>query len=232
LANINRNWRRIVAIGCSHGELIHPKVFAACCDFADRYKPHRRVHLGDNADFAAYRGGARGTRDEHTIARFRPTDLTEGNHDARARELCRHPNEMVRHSAQTTCDEIDRAYKKYKVNVLPYDVRRGWLKIGAHWWGHGYRIGANAVINTTKDMGGPVVMAHLHRTEQVAVPTFQGNSSFCVGTQMDIDLAEYAKRWPSILGWKHGMLFGEYTEDRSQLWLVSSEPGEIPRFPL
>lgn len=64
MANINRQWQRIVAISCTHGNALDRKIAEQVLAFCERYKPQRKVHLGDVTDTTAFRSGARGTPDE------------------------------------------------------------------------------------------------------------------------------------------------------------------------
>ena len=46
-----------MAVGCSHGELICPESRKAVLEFAKKFRPDFRAHLGDFIDLAAMRGG-------------------------------------------------------------------------------------------------------------------------------------------------------------------------------
>lgn len=62
--SITRKWKRLLAVGCSHGIHADSRAIEAVIKFREDYKPETCVHLGDFCDTAAFRAGARGTNDE------------------------------------------------------------------------------------------------------------------------------------------------------------------------
>ena len=48
---------RVVVMGDNHGNHADPDTLKAVLAFCKDFKPHHRVHLGDNWDFAALRKG-------------------------------------------------------------------------------------------------------------------------------------------------------------------------------
>ncbi len=244
MANIIRKWRRVVAIGCTHGDLANRKIQQQVLDFVKRYDPEIRFDLGDVIDTAAFRSGARGTRDEsHEVAgdqlaavrwleRYQPTHLTWGNHDVRLQEWSQSPNAVIAHAAGCVWNELQTAVNKLKCKTKPHDYEHGWFEMGGAFWGHGYWYNEAAVRDHAEYLGGPVVMAHLHRPHEVNGRTRKWTKSFCVGTLADIDNMSYARRRRATSLWGHGLVFGEVASDRAQLWLASCPKGETLRFPI
>lgn len=244
MANINRSWKRVVAVGCSHGDLANRKIQQQVLDFVKRFDPEIRFDLGDVMDTAAFRSGARGTKDEaHEVAgdqlaavrwleRYRPTHLAWGNHDVRLLEWMDSPNAVVAHAAGCVWNELQSAVRKLKCKTVPYDYEHGWFEMGGTMWGHGYWYNENALRDHAEYLGKPTIMAHLHRAQQISGRTRDWSRSFCVGTLADIDAMKYARRRRATSAWSHGLVFGEIASDRSQLWLASCPKGEDLRFPL
>lgn len=238
-----RKWRRIMAVGCSHGELANPAILKQVLDFKKKWQPEITVELGDVIDTATFRNGARGTSDESRevepdqlaavrwLERYEPTHLTWGNHCWRLVQWMDSPNAAVAHAAKCVWGELQRTVKKLHCKTRPYDYEKNWFEIGGTFWGHGFWFNESAVRDTAEYLGGPVVMAHLHRPEQVTGRTRNWSHSFCVGTLADIDKMSYARRNRATSRWGHGCVFGEVAGDRAQLWLASCAKGETLRFP-
>lgn len=212
--------------------------------FVDRYKPDLRVDLGDILDTAAFRSGARGTSDEAReiapdfnagvkwIRRYRPTHIAWGNHDIRLLKLATAPQAIVAHAATQLWNDLQLTADEVGAKTVPYDIELGWFKFGGYYYGHGYMYNVSAVRDHAEMLGGPVVMAHVHRPEEVRARTLNQQSSFCVGTLADVHKLEYARHRRATLQWGHGCVFGEVSEDQSKLWLAKSAPGEPIQFPL
>ena len=237
-------WRRIIAVGCSHGDCSNRKIQEEVLAFKRRFDPHYVMELGDIVDTAAMRSGARGTPDEgkdlgedkvrgiQWLEEYEPTHITYGNHDWRLVELSNSPNAIVSCAAKSLWNAIETTAAKLKAKTKPYDFEHNWFQIGGTYWGHGFWFNEAAVRDTAEYLGGPVVMAHLHAPQQVVGRTRQWSQSFCVGTLADIDKLTYARRRRATARWGAGVVFGEVCEDKAQLWLSSAPKGESLHFPL
>jgi len=244
MANLNRKWRKVVAVGCTHGDLANKKIQGQVLDFVERYKPEIRFELGDLVDTAAMRAGARGTKDEarplapdynagiEWLDRYKPNRVAFGNHDWRLVELADSPNAIVAQAAGSLWEGIQKKVRELKAQTREYDFKHGWFEEGGTFWGHGYWFNENAVRDHAEYLGGPVVMAHLHRDQQVNGRTRKNSKSFCVGTLADIDAMKYARRRRQTAAWGHGLVFGEMCDTQAALWLASCQQGEDLRFPL
>src|SRR6187549_3809307 len=163
-----RSWKRIAAIGCTHGDHVDWKVYEHCIAFMTRYKAEIRVHLGDVFDTAAFRSGARGTKDEsrpiapdynagiRAIEMLKPTHVTDGNHDVRLLDLATCSSAIVAHAAMSLWADYQGVLRKLGAKTKGYDVIHGWFKIGGHYWGHGYQYNESAVRDTAEMLGAPV----------------------------------------------------------------------------
>lgn len=244
MANINRSWKKIVSVGCSHGDMANKKSQQQVLDFCDRFKPDIRVELGDVVDTAAFRSGARGTPDEATkvepdefaaiswLERYHPNFITWGNHCDRLRSWQSSPNAIVSYAAGKLWNQLEETARKLKAKTRDYDFATGWFEIGGTFWGHGYWFNEAAVRDTAEYLGGPVVIAHLHTPQQVQGRTRLWTPSFCVGTLSDVPSMHYARRRRATSRWGPGCVYGYVSDKSSQLWLASCEPGGILTFPL
>lgn len=64
MANPIRNWKPFMAVGCTHGHLVDKEARKKALEFKRRLKPKKTFDLGDLIDTAAFRSGARGSKDE------------------------------------------------------------------------------------------------------------------------------------------------------------------------
>ncbi len=238
-----RKWKRVVAVGCSHGDLADKSRLDEVMKFVSRFDPKIRFELGDVMDTAAFRHGAKGTKDEATpidpdniaavdwIRRYRPTHLCWGNHDWRLVEWRGHHNATLAYAAGIVWNKLEDAAKEVGAKTIPYDIRKGWFFMGGYGWTHGYMYSENAVRDHAEMAGVPLVMAHLHRPIQERGRTLEERPSFCVGTLGNLDKFQYARRRRAFTRWGAGIVFGEMCENDSRLWIASAKQGEELRFP-
>lgn len=243
MANINRKWRRVLAVGCSHGEFVHPKIRKQVLEFRQRFAPELRFELGDMIDTACFRGGAIGTKDETRSPRddeakahrwldeYEPTHIAWGNHDWRLYKAQSHPKAIVAELARVMWTSLTDKAAKLKAKTVPYRLRDGWHDVGGTLWGHGYYYNLFAVRDHAETLGQPVVMAHLHTAQQVPGRTRADTNSFCVGALADDTHLEYGELRRASLTHGHGLVFGEVSEKESHLWLVKSPNGQLLHFP-
>jgi hypothetical protein len=211
--------------------------------FVSRFDPKIRFELGDLIDTAAFRTGAKGTKDESHpvepdqiagvdwIRRYRPTHVSWGNHCWRLVEWRSHHNATVAYAAGVVWNRLEDATRDVGAKTVPYHFRDGWFYMGGYAFGHGYQYNESAVRDTAEMVGVPVVMAHLHRPLQERGRTLIEKPSFCVGTLMDVDKAHYAERRRATSRWGAGIVFGEICEGDAALWLAVGAKGEPIRFP-
>ncbi len=115
--------------------------------------------------------------------------------------------------------------------VTPYDIRHNFVRIGGHFYGHGFMFGMNATKEHAEMLGGPVVMVHTHRPEIVRARTLNQDVSINAGTLADIDKLTYSHQKRSTLQHGHGLVYGYFCDGRSQLWLAQSAPGQLLPLP-
>lgn len=232
-----------MAIGCSHGDLVHPAIRAQVLDFRRRFQPEIRFDLGDLIDTACFRAGANGTKDEakdprndHAAAlqwlrEYEPNRITFGNHCWRLHGLKDHPKAIIAALAGDMWKSLEGEARKLKAKTAPYDIQDGWIYEGGVAFGHGYMYSMNAVRDHAEMLGCPVVMAHLHTPQQVEGRTVKATPSFCVGALADDRNLDYGRRRRNSLTHGHGVVFGEISDTSARLWLARSANGEPLTFP-
>lgn len=240
--NITKKWRRVMAVGCSHGNRANPKALDAVLRFKRRYKPDAVIHLGDAYDLASLRAGAMGNSNDSDsvddymadidagakfIGQLEPTVLCVGNHDERAAKFRGHHNAVIRGYAAMLWDKMLAPARKCKAKVIEqYTVLpAGWYTLGGYKWGHGHLYAGNFLRDTATAWGNTVV-AHAHRAGMAKGRRSDNPTCFSPGTLADIPAMEYALRRAATLEWSHGIVWGEYTDDRAQLMVTEWPQGE------
>lgn len=223
--NTARGYKRFLAVGCSHGSLVNWKAVEKVLQFKARFKPHRTIHLGDVMDYAAFRNGAHGTRDEavaigpdidsgvRMIEELRPTDVLIGNHDDRVWRLSGHYNAVIAHAAGCAREDFLLACKHVKVERLVdhYDINRSWLMLGDAKLLHGWMYSENALRDHAEHFG-KCIMAHLHTAGMASGRRSDHPIAYCTGTLADIPAMEYAKARRATARWSYGFVWGYYND--------------------
>jgi hypothetical protein len=243
VANINSHWRRFMAVGCTHGHLIDNEARAKVLAFKHDWEPHTTIDLGDLIDTAAFRSGARGTKDEcepiapdrfaarDWLLEYEPNVITWGNHDWRVWELAEHPNAIVAQAAMCVRDELLSIAGKLKAETRPYNIETGWWRMGDTLVGHGYMYTANAIQEHARKFGR-CIFAHLHRTGSESADVLGGPRAWCGGYLGDRTKFTYAHRRPAFFRWNNGLIWGEYTDTSSVIWLAEAPREGEWRLPL
>ena len=230
MANIVRHWRRILAVGCSHGAYIDNIAAHAIQTFAERWKPKTVVHLGDFCDMTAFRAGAPGTRDESEPIRpdvasgleflesIRPQFVFCGNHEARLFRLADHYNSIVAELAAGIIREIEQTCRRLHAELIPYNIIRGHRMIGGYRYLHGYFFNELACRDHAETFGN-CVHGHTHSAATARGRRIDSPRAFSVGTLARIPNLDYCLTRRKTLSWSQGFVWGEYCDNESVLWL-------------
>ena len=230
--NITKKWKKIFAVGCSHGLHADPKALAAVLKFRESYKPDACVHLGDFCDTTAFRSGVSSGQDADSAApiqpdvdggldfleKLRPTLVLAGNHEARLWRLAKSPNAIVSHCSTKVIGEIMDTCKELKAEFIEYTgIHQGKI-IGGFRFMHGVFFSENGVRDHAEAFGN-VVHAHMHRAGVAKGRRSDNPTGYCVGTLTGRGAMEYSANRRSTLSWSSGFVWGEYSGDQSVLWL-------------
>ena len=241
-ANIVRRWKKILAVGCSHGAYADPAALDAVVKFREQFNPDVCVHLGDFCDTAAFRSGAKGTTDESEpvvpdvdgglefLARLKPTLIFCGNHEARVWSLQHHHNAIVADCAGQVVSRIEYAARKLKAELVTYRGVWSHRTVGGYKYTHGSVYGENATRDMA-EMHGRVVHAHTHRCAVAKGRRDDNPTGYCVGTLTSAPCLDYAKTRRATLAWSQGFVWGEFSGNDSVLWLHEQPRGTTWRLP-
>jgi len=222
---MSANETRVVVMGDNHGNHADPDTLKAILAFCRDFKPHHRVHLGDNWDLAALRRGV-GNQDKEAsqatlledieagcqwVQQFRPTHFLMGNHEHRIRELMHVTDSITRLEALQGIDaKMRRAIRDSGCRVIKeYTVQDNYVDLGPLTFTHGFYHGNDAIVKTAHRFnsgpGRAVVMGHLHRAEQHNLERRGGGAVWINGCACDLSL-QYAERRPSTLRWQNSFM--------------------------
>lgn len=225
-----KNWKPLLAVACSHGNLICPKAEAAVIKFASTLKPKTVIHLGDWCDTAALRGGAIGTPDEGEpctpdietgldfLEKLGVTHCTMGNHDERPYRFLKHHNAVVREFAQDLVGGIEDRMRKLRINWVNTWSVFARLELYGVKWMHGYVYTENAARDHA-EAHGRVVFGHCHTTMLQKARRDDNATGIAAGTLCRIRNMDYAKSRRKTLSWSGGFVWGYYHEKDCVLWL-------------
>jgi hypothetical protein len=234
--------KRFVIVADNHGDQIHRPTEAKFFEFLADFKPHVRVHLGDNWDFSAIRSGASDSdrasdldadwrEGESFLRRFFKGGQTNvflrGNHDERIFRLLKDPcSGVVRDYAKRGCEDINRIVKQTAARMLPYDSHKGVYKLGKLSCLHGYHAGVHAALAHGR-IYGECVFGHVHAFDVSPVPSLERKVSRSIGCLARHDMA-YCSSNTGKLRWAHGWAYGFlYPNGRYQLFEAESVNGDF-----
>jgi predicted phosphodiesterase len=246
LFSIGKEWKKIMAVGCSHGNMADPKALDAVCNFRDAFNPDVCIHLGDSIDTAAFRSGAQGTPDEsediepdlesgfNFIERFEPNVWLMGNHEDRLWRLAEHPSAIVAKAARDIIKDIYQVAGKLHAKVIPYlgiwngVPGPGMVEYGRVKYLHGIFYSENASRDHAERFG-TCCHAHTHKAGITKGRRGDNPTAYCPGWLGLDEKAGYAKTRASTLAWSKGWVWGFFREGkraRSQLYLHEQPRGE------
>lgn len=218
--NIVRPWRRVVAVGCSHGIYADPKAIDAVLRFIEAYKPHERIHLGDFTDMSPFMGGSDGEGDPIKpdllggiafLEQMRATRVLCGNHEARLWRDRHSSNELRVLAAETAIEAIETAALKLHAQLYLYTGVFQAFMLSNYLFTHGTIYNENAARDMAETYGN-VVFAHTHKASVQMGRTFRPSRGISVGTLTRRGAMEYANTRKSTLAWSQGFVYGEYCD--------------------
>ena len=235
------SWKKFVAVGDSHGDLVCKSTIDSAIKFITHYKPSLFVHLGDAFDFRALRAGIRATDseayedlEEDTIAGYQSLEklfnasgnaekvYLLGNHEARLyRTAESHPQGIVRQAARDGCEKMREFCERHKAKLIPYHAEKGVFKSGGVAFTHGYTANNLSVKQHAEyyaESGGACVMGHLHRLEHSPATKRGGAEGYSSGCLADFSKMSYASHRLATSRWSNGWLFGAISPKGHQIW--------------
>lgn len=233
-------YKKFLVATDNHGSLICKKAEKKLLDFARDWKPHYRVHLGDNWDFAPLRGGASpedkadGIAEDYTtgiefLDAYKPHYLTLGNHCDRLWNIGRNAADgILRERCAELARRSEEEFRKRKIAWAPYHVR-SFLKLpeGGPKFIHGFHSGVNPA-KMHFEKYGSCIHGHVHAPNHYTARHIDGGEAFSIGCIGDIDKMSYADRYTAKLGWRQGWLYGiiNTKTGRWNAWQVIEDNGD------
>ena len=216
------SFTRFMAVFDPHGDEIDPHASEAMFNFKENYwKPKIVIHGGDNFDFRAIRKKA--TEEERRdsmiedydagmnfLKRLKPTYFLRGNHDERLWDLANEDRGVISDFAFKGCGEIEAELDKMGCHMLPYDKRKGVLRLGHLKIIHGYICGVTAARRTAQ-IYGSVLMGHGHAIQQASIEGLEQRTGMMAGCLCKLNL-DYMRASTGSLVWEHGFCFGIINE--------------------
>jgi len=243
MANVNKQWKRFMAVGCNHGYWADPTALEAVLEFKQRWKPHMAIHLGDYVDTTSFRAGAKGTNDENTDLRldmkmgvdfltdYQPDILLNGNHDIRLWNAAGHHNAIIAECAQSLIDDIREAVPKKCLFVDTYNIETSFVQLGDTKFLHGFMYNENGVRDHAEQFG-KCVIAHLHRVQSAPGRRSDKPTGYCVGFLGDVSKFKYASNRRGTSQWSQGFAWGEYSDNETIVRLEQRNKEGKWRLPL
>lgn len=232
-------WKKILAVGCSHGHYIDTNAADNVLRFRWAWKPDTVVHLGDAVDLAALRTGALGNPEDPDntvdigediddglafLKELEPTHYCYGNHEDRLNSFATHWSARRRELGQHLKSRLHSGLPK--TQILDRWDQTAWFKFGDTLFGHGIFFGRSFLAQSA-DSFGKCVVAHAHHPGTAQGVRLDHPTATSVGCLRTIETARYAKDRRATLAWGHGFVWGYYNDTKAQLWLhnAGTEPG-------
>ena len=217
-----------MAVADNHGDMVDPGTLAALVDFLGEWKPHVRVHVGDNFDFRNLRKGAsddekaaslqddwdQGTDFLRTIFDGgQENHFLRGNHDERLWDFRGSATGLLRDYATDGCKRVEATVKKCGAKMLPYDAADGVLKLGALSVVHGYHAGVGACRQHAAVYRN-CIFGHVHTIESAPVASLEPAEARSIGCLCIRDM-DYINKKTGKLRWAQGWAYGLIFDDGS-----------------
>jgi len=239
-ASVTKKWRKVMAVGCSHGVLADPAAIKAVLSFRDRFNPEILVHLGDALDMSSFMSKcvSNGSGDPIEpdidggmgfLKELRPTVLLHGNHEYRLDRELQSKNEIVSFAAATILSSMESSCNQMGCRIVPYTGNTQKYVVGNIRFMHGTFYNDPATRDHAEAFApwkGTLVHAHTHRAGMATGRREDSPVGFCVGTLTRRGAMEYANTKKSTLSWSQAFVWGFVSNTSSQLFLCQKQAGE------
>jgi hypothetical protein len=226
------SWKRFIAGGDNHGDQQDDRAVGAFLEHCELWKPHIRIHLGDNFDLRALRKGASPEERSESmrsdidagkrfLENYRPNFFIQGNHSARLWELAQFGQGVEADYAQRGVQDIEAQCARLKCKILPYHKRDGVLRIGHLKMLHGFYCGVYAARQHAQTYGS-CLFGHVHSIQEFSIPGLEHRVARSVGCLARLDM-EYLSRRPESLKHAHGWAYGVINEKTGDYKVFQSE---------
>jgi hypothetical protein len=140
-----------------------------------------------------------------------------GNHEARLWNLQHHPKALVSDLAKLIISQVETAVKGIRAELVPYGYKV-WREYGGYKLMHGTMFNENACRDHAEAYGN-CIFGHTHRAGMASGRRSDHPTAFCTGSLAAVEALDYASQRRSTLGWSHGFVWGEYSDDAAVFYL-------------
>jgi hypothetical protein len=231
--NINKNWKRFLAFGCTHAKAIDKEAWDFALGFRERFKPHMVLHLGDAIDMAGLMGHGKGTDTEGDelnpdidtgltqLRELKPNVWIYGNHEDRAFKLARSKHAATAYAAEKICQEMEKCAEKIRCQTIKYSGIYQVYDLADIAFQHGVLFNEMAARDTceylcTNGVRRKAVFVHTHKTAIQAARNLTSAIGYNVGTLTKRGSLDYAKNRRATLAWTQAICWGYYQEETKQ----------------
>lgn len=232
--NINKGWKRFMAVGCSHGMYADPKAIEGVLKFKERWRPHCTVHLGDFVDMTPFMSSARGKGDAvepdiggglKFLDQLRPNVVLAGNHEVRLWREAASDDEVYSGYALRLINDITEHCRKRKALFIEYTGIWQAFQLANYKFTHGTVYGENAPRDMA-EMYGNVIFAHTHKVGRMTGRRDDTPTGISVGTLTRRGAMDYANTRRATFAWSQGMAFGYYNDEQLIPWVHEQPQGQ------
>lgn len=225
-------FKRFVFASDNHGDSQDPEAVKAFFRFLTHWKPHIRIHGGDNFDFRPMRKAADAEEKREALSadfeagmeflrKYKPTHFLRGNHDERLWDFSKQKTGMVAEYAAKLVGDVEKLIKGLDCPMLPYDRRKGILKIGKLKACHGFSTGVMAA-RTMAQVYGSIHFGHVHGIQSYSIPGMDNRVARCCGCLCLLDM-DYDRANPGSLAHRHGWAYGIMDDRSGEYWTWQAE---------
>jgi hypothetical protein len=232
------SFKKFIAGFDNHGEEQDGPACDVFFQFLDQWKPDLRIHGGDNWDFRPIRAGAKEDERRESmrpdfkagkafLERYVPTHFLRGNHDERLWKLAENGCGPAADLAQEGVEEVNALMSYLHCQMLPYDKRKGVLRVADTLFLHGMRAGESAVRRTVMDYGGfSIVMGHIHAVDFISLPGLeQPRIGIAAGCLAQHEMG-YNAASPGTMRYENGFVYGVYDDSVCITWQARKRSGK------
>lgn len=231
-------WKKFVAFGDTHGDMVHKETLQALTNFIKEWKPDFKIHIGDLFDFRSLRQGIRATESDayddlvsdtlkghQILEQLQPDVLMLGNHDHRlVRVSEEHANGIIREAARTGIGRLEKTCRKTNTRIIPYHYNKGIYNLDNIYFTHGYTANQRSVSQHAEYYGGgvdsSVIMGHIHRVEVAPGRSRNRATGYSIGCMCNFDKMTYAAHRLATSMWEHAWAYGVTSKKGHSIWLA------------
>jgi predicted phosphodiesterase len=235
--NITREWRRFMAVSCSHGSHADrtalDAVIKARAGWLRPDSGDQMVHLGDFTDTLAWMTSNEDGEGEPVsedialglqhLEELGVTLALGGNHEVRLWKHLQSSNQIKAYAAAQAIKTLEEGVAAIGAKFVKYKGVYSTVRLGDGIFTHGTIFNENACRDMAEmyAKGGvrKVISGHTHRCGVGMGRRDDNPVGFNPGTLTREECMDYALTRRATLSWSQGFVYGEYCDDEMVAWL-------------